>query len=265
MEQDEIMHKRDYQVIKSNSLIQKTRYSLSTQEQKIVLYLISKLKPNDDELMLYEFDTKEFCQVCGLSDQSGKHYTSLKQTIKNLSDKSFWITLEDGTETLLRWIEKPYIQPKNGVIQIKFDQDMKPYFLELKEHFTQYHLYYILAMRSQYSIRLYELLKSYEFRQSIRFGLDNLKNKINAETYHRYPDFKRKVLDIAIREINEYSDIYIQYELKKTGRKVTEVLFRINPKRNLEDRVETWTRIEKKLSPKQLQGQLSLLTSTAGE
>lgn len=244
-----IVEIREYQIVKANDLIQKTRHNLSTQEQKIILYLITKIKPEDEELKLYEFKIKEFCLVCGIDSDNGKNYSNLKRTIKKLADKSFWIKLDNkGNETLLRWIDRPYINTESGTIQIKLDELMKPYLLQLKKKFTQFSLYYTLAMRSQYSIRLYELLKSYESLGQQEFEIEELKKQLFADTYKRYVDFKRKVIDIALREINNLSDISVTYELEKESRRYTRIKFNIKPKKDIMVRVETFKKIEEILN-----------------
>ena len=102
MKQDnQILEIRNKTVIKANDLIQKSRFNLSLQQQKIVLYLISQITAFDEDFKLYEFSIAEFCKVCGIDDTSGKNYTDLKQAIKDIADKSLWITIEDE-ETLLR-------------------------------------------------------------------------------------------------------------------------------------------------------------------
>ena len=83
---------RSYKVVKSNDLIQKARFDLTVQEQKIILYLISKLKPDDDKSTAVKFTVKEFCSVCGIN-LSGKNYNDINNIIKNLADKSLWIRL----------------------------------------------------------------------------------------------------------------------------------------------------------------------------
>jgi plasmid replication initiation protein len=239
---------RDYKVVKSNDLIQKSRFQLSLQEQKIILYLISKIKPDDEIFTEHEFKIIEFCQMCGIEIYNGKNHKNVKDAIKNLADKSVWITLETGTETLIRWINKARINKKSGIVKIRLDDDMKPYLLQLKERFTSYELLYTLAMKSQYSVRMYELLKSYEWRHKQTFQIEELKRILLAENYTLFPDFKRKVLDISMREINELSDITVTYEIIKEGRKYTKLDFSINLKKGLEKRMKTWKKIGETIS-----------------
>jgi len=235
---------RNYKVVKSNCLIQKSRFQLSVQEQKIILYLISKIKPGDESFMTTEFSIIEFCRVCGIYDESGKNYRDIKSAIKALVDKSIWVTLENGKETILRWIDKPFIDRNAGTMQIKLDDLLKPYLLQLRENFTQFELLYTLAMKSQYSIRLYEILRSYEYKHIIEFNIDELKELLSATCYSRYPDFRRNVLEIAMKEIDALSDINVSYEAIKQGRKYVRIQFSVYIKQDLDERFGTWKRIQ---------------------
>jgi plasmid replication initiation protein len=240
---------RGYNIVKQNDLIQKSRFNLSMQEQKIILYLISKINPEDSEFKLYEFKIREFCEVCGIESESGKNYSMLKNTIINLINKGFWVET-NGEYVSMNWIEKARINPKSGTIKIRLDDDMKPYLLELKEKFTIYSLYFTLAMKSKYSLRIYELLKSYQNLGKCEFKIDQLKNILYADNYKLFSDFKRYVIDIAVREINNYGDISTSYELERQGRKVHKIKFTIQPKyaMDIDESIRTWKSIEKILN-----------------
>ena len=80
---------RNRTVVKANELIQKSRFNLSLQQQKIVLYLISQITAFDEDFKLYEFSINEFCKVCGIDDTSGKNYTDLKNAIKDIKLKYY--------------------------------------------------------------------------------------------------------------------------------------------------------------------------------
>jgi len=241
---------RSYKVVKSNAIIQRSRFTLSTQEQKIVLFLISKIKPDDTEFSEHNFDIADFCKVCGIDYDNGKNYENVKASIKTLADKSAWVSVDDKREILVRWINAVVVDKGSGKVAIKLDDNLKPYLLQLKERFTQYELYYVLGMKSQYSLRLYELLRSYEYEhRPIAIGIDELKKKLFAEGYARFPDFKRFVLDIAIREINALSDIKVSFGVEKEGRRFATLVFTVEMKKELQERLDTWASIESRLNP----------------
>lgn len=218
---------REMEIYKANDMIQKGRHELSLQEQRCVLYAISKIKPEDTAFTEYTFELKDFYALCGIEDQS---YTRLKAIMQDLADRSWWVTIDDrGTESLVRWFSTMRTNKGSGTVTIKFHEDMMPFLLELtkeNKYYTHYQLKYILPMKSQYAIRLYELLKSYQ-RNNIEwfFEIDSLKKQLNCETYKNFADFNRRVLEPAVAEINEFTDIKIAWEPIKEGRKVARVTF----------------------------------------
>lgn len=229
-------------VVKANTLIQNSRFSLTAQQQKIVLYIISQIEPYDKELNKYSFEITDFCKLCGI-EPKGANYNFLKNAIKDIADKSIWITLDNGKETLVRWIEKPYIDEHSGTIQIKLDEDMKPYLLQLKEKFTQYELIYTLNFKSKYSIRLYEFLKSIHYKPlkpySQTIEIDKFMRLLDS-TYKEFKDFHKRVLIPAQKEINTYSDILFNYELITKGRKTTDIRIIISAKELTDKLITTY-------------------------
>lgn len=215
---------RNQLVVKHNSLIQKTRYSLNTQQQKIVLYLISRIKPQDDCLQEYDYDIRDFCKVCGI-ELSGKNYQNVKDSIQKLADKSFWIETEEK-EMLLRWIEKATIYKKDTRLTIKLDEDLKPFLLNLRSQFTTFELCNILLMRSKYSIRLYEYLKSCLSLESITISIEELKEVLGCDKeYTRWDNFRMRVLDKALKEINQYTDLQVSINLLRHSRVISHIEF----------------------------------------
>lgn len=230
----DLIEARERTIVKANALIQQSRFSLSVVQQKIVLYLISRIKPDDDDFQLYEFGIADFCRICGIDYDNGKNYISLKAAIKAIADKSMWIKLPDGRETLVRWIERPYINDGSGMIQIKLDKEMKPYLLRLKENFTRYELVWTLRFRSKYAIRLYEILCSMHYHEleerKVTVSVPELKRMMDAETYKDWVSFRRRALDVAVQEITRFSDKIVSYVSKKTGKTITAVEFTITTK-----------------------------------
>ncbi len=229
----ELSKKREQLVVKSNDLIQKSRFDLSILEQKIVLNLIQLIKPTDTAFETYKFSVQDFCKLCNIDYKNGGNYAMIKDTIKGLRDKSFWVK-QGKKQILCSWINKARIEENSGIIEIRLDDDLLPYLIELKNNYTMYSLINVLGMQSKYSPRIYELAKSNEYKKAFIIELQELKEMINAEHYTNYSDFKRKVLDIALKEINTVTDINLTYEPIKEGRKVTKIEFSIEKKLPLE-------------------------------
>ena len=197
------------EVRKSNVLIQKSRFDLTLQQQKILLFLIAQLKPTTKDFQTYTFSIRDFCTICGMEVDSGRNYKMIKNQIKEIADKSVWLDLPDR-EVLVRLIEKPTLIKESGCVEIRFDKDMLPFLLQLKSNYTRYELVYILRFGSKYSLRLYEYIKSVHYNELEKYKqyvpLDDLKRILGAETYSTYKDLSRRVLSPAVNEINLYSD-----------------------------------------------------------
>lgn len=217
---------REMEVYKANDMIQKGRHKLSLQEQRCVLYAISKIKPDDTAFEEYTFELSDFYKLCGLR---GNSYTELKAILIGLKQKTWWVETAPNVESTVSWFNKVRTNKKSGTVIIRFDDDMMPYLLELSkenQYYTHYQLKYVLPMKSRYAIQLYELLKSYQRNNfDWYFEIDELKQRLNCEQYVNFFDFRRRVLEPAVEEINKYSDIEVDYETEKEGRKVTRVNF----------------------------------------
>ncbi len=236
--QEKYLIVKDQKVIKSNDLIQRSRFDLSLQEQKIILYLISQITPYDEEFQLYEFSIADFCKICGIDHTSGGNYADLKRAVKEISDKSIWISIDEDQETLLRWIEKPYLNKRSGTIKIRLDEDMKPYLLQLKQNFTSYELIFTLRFRSKYSTRLFELISSIHYKTlesySREYTVEELRRLMGAENYKTWQSFKERALIPAINEINQFSNKNLDYKVIKRGRSVIAVELLISSKDSIE-------------------------------
>lgn len=229
-EEIEIAKRREYKVVKSNDIIRKARYDLSLFELKSLSYILSMIKPTDEPRQTYVFSVNEFCKVCGIDCTSGRNYELIKETLKKLRDKSFYLTLADETEVTVGWLEKVWINKRSGNIRVRLDEDIEKYVMNLFENFTQYELLSTLPFQSKYSFRMYELLKSYSSLKQHTFDLEDLKRVLMCEHYNVYKDFRVKVVEIALKEINQYTDLNVVYEPIKQGKKIVKLHFEINKK-----------------------------------
>ena len=233
---------RQFYVVKANDLIRKTRYDLTTQQQKRLLYAISKIQREDPPETRYEINIEELCDACGIEiDQTGGfYYQSIKRGLKTLHDNSMWVEMPDRSEELVSWIERATIEPLNGTVYVTFNRCIAPYLFDLKERYTQYRLENVLVFKGKYTIRLYEILRSYTTQKDldagreieVMFSLDELREKLCCSKYPRWAEFNRNVIGRAVDEINACNEeINVSYDVYKTGKFVTKVNFIISSPR----------------------------------
>ena len=136
----------------------------------------------------------------------------------------------------------------SGIVKIAFHSTVSPYLFELRERYTQYNLYNILCLSHKYSIRLYEYLMALKYRKTFEVPVEELKKRIDAESYKSFGNFHSRVLKPAIYDINDYTDINVEYAFRKSGKAITHILFKI---RDNDGRDYTITRIlrEQKINP----------------
>lgn len=223
-----IQKAREMQIYKSDDMVQKGRHKLTIQEQRCVLYAISKIKPEDTAFNEYVFDIQLFYDACGIQNES---YTELKSILVGLKSKCWWVPLKNDpdTESAVSWFSTVRTNKKTGKVTIKFHEDMMPYLLDVTakgKFYTNYYIRFVLPMNCQYAPRLYELLKSYQKNNRKWFFLiDELKRKLGCEHYKDFYDFNRYVLTPSVEEINKYTDINVKPILHREGRKVTKIEF----------------------------------------
>jgi len=238
----ELVELRSYKVVKSNDIIQKARYDLNLYELKALAFVFSKIKPTDGPFQEYDFTLKEYCQVMGLNyNDTAGNYQTVKKTFSGMLGKYFWIPNESGGQTSIHWLEKVKIEKVKREksendkvewwkIKVRLDEDLQEYLLGLYKNFTEYELLSTLALKSSYSFRLYELLKSYSYLRRKSFTIEELRENIAASHYHNFKDFRKFVLDKATKEINKYTDIEVSYEKELEGRRVVGITFFIKQK-----------------------------------
>jgi plasmid replication initiation protein len=218
-------------VVQSNDFLETPR-NLSLQEYKFFMFLVSEVNPNGVDFPAFRVTAAEFAKAIGV-ENSTYVYRDLQAVTKRLMGRI--VTIRKPEHQLViqtHLISSIYYWCGDGCVDIQISKDMYPYLLELRRDFTQYKLSQITRLSSVYAVRLYELLKKQERLGSRSFFIDDLKKKLNVpdDKLEAFKDFRLCVLEIAKREINEKTDILIDFEFVKTRRKITTVQFRITPK-----------------------------------
>jgi plasmid replication initiation protein len=222
-------------VVKSNKLIEAS-YRLDLIEQRLILAAIVEARETQKGLGegFLTIEAKRFAAMFGMEE--GSVYGQLKEARKSLFNRFIVVRDVDpvsGFERVneLRWLSTASYIDGAGAIQIRFGQDIVPYISHLESEFTTYRLEKIGRMSSVHAVRLYELLVQYLSIGRREVELFWLKETLGiADEYKAIKDFKKRVLDVAIKQINEHSDIVVSYTQRKTGRAVTHLVFAINCK-----------------------------------
>lgn len=218
-------------VVKSNHIIEAS-YRLSVAEQRVILSAISQVrrdKPVTDEVM-YSVTAAELAQLCGTDPKTA--YRDLQHAAERLQTRRVSLLLEPDGITIRSkrrrvtcWVQTVDYIDQEGRIEMRFGKDILPYLTGLQREFTRYALSDVAKMTSAYGIRLYELLVQWpEGHREV--ALDDLRRWLQLE--ERYPsikDLKRRVLDPAVEQINEHSPLMLTWSQRKTGRKVTHLVF----------------------------------------
>jgi len=215
-------------ICKSNKLVE-AAHRLSLQEQRVILLMTAMINPGDEDFKKYVFEVTELAKIIGFKGKS--LYAEAEKITARLNTRLIEIEELDSNRLLqMSWVSSAEYFRNEGYVEICFDPKLKPYLLKMKEKFTRYSLLHAMRFRSTYSLRIYELLKSYEGLGQRSFLLSDLRRilGIDEDEYKLYADFRRKVIDHACNEINNKTDLRVTYEVQKKGKSVNKIKFLIN-------------------------------------
>ena len=224
-------------IVKDNDLIE-ARYNLSTLQQKVLLKAISIIEPKEDKKNIYRFSIMDFADSVDLKG-SKTIYSQMATICDQLTNlPSFYITKKDGGFIFINWVASAEYVAKEAIVEVEFSQKLMPYLIELKEKFTIYNLANVMPLKSNYSIRLFELLKQYEKIKKRTINLEELRQMVGTteinkngeiikEDYPLYGHFKSRVILPAQKELKQKAEIYFNFQEIKQGRKVVAIEFEI--------------------------------------
>jgi hypothetical protein len=220
---DNDMGKR--QIITKHYSLINAQFRLSTVEMKFVLTIISLITRDDIDFFNYQIPFSRFNFLV-----ENNNYSRLKTSCRNLMSRPLEIKTDDGW-MIFNWFSKIQYRSKIKVIECQIAPELKPYLLDLQRNFKPYLLEYIMPLKSEYSIRIYELLKQYEKIGKREIKLELLHTMFKSPNSHKksFGKFNEKVILIAQKELAQHTDIYFDCEaVKETGsKKVIAINFKI--------------------------------------
>ena len=227
-------------IVKDNALIQAS-YTLDTVEQRLILLAIAEARETGhgiSENSLLEVHASSYINTFSVEKHTA--YTVLRDASKSLFDR--YVTYHDvnpktGKDRSFhcRWVDKIGYEPQSGIVFLRFTQDIVPLITRLEENFTKYELQQVSRLTSSYAIRLYELLIQWRSAgKTPIFDLAIFRQQLGVEAhqYKTMSNFKTYVLDFALNQVNELTDITAKYEQHKKGRSISGFSFTFKKKKN---------------------------------
>jgi len=225
-------------VVKDNALINAS-YNLELTEQRLVMLAIINARELGQGITAdskLEIHASDYAKLFNVSPDAS--YKALKEAVNNLFNRQFSYTAEykkTGKVGIVRsrWVSRIFYVDDLALLEITFAPDVVPLITRLEEHFTKYEAKQVAHLTSKYATRLYELLIAWrEVGKTPVFELQQLRKNLGVEDneYQRMHHFKSRVLETAITQINEHTDIKATYEQHKQGRTITGFSFKFKQK-----------------------------------
>jgi len=233
-------------VVKDNALINAS-YNVDLVEQRLILLAIVEARESGKGINANDPLT---VHAESYINQFGVHRNTAYQALKDACDDLFarqfsYQSLSEKGNIInhkSRWVSEVAYIDNEAVVRLIFAPAIVPLITRLEEQFTKYEIQQISNLTSAYAVRLYEILIAwrstgktplitmYDFRQKIG---------VLETEYKRMYDFKKYVLDIALKQVNEHTDITVKVEQHKTGRSITGFSFSFKQKKSATHSVES--------------------------
>lgn len=224
-------------VVKDNALINAS-YNLEVTEQRLILLSIVRARETGQGITAdskLEIHASDYAKQFNTTNEAA--YEALKNAVNNLFERQFSFREEHkrtGKTGVVRsrWVSRIKYVDELAILELTFAPDVVPLITRLEQHFTSYQIEQLAHVTSKYGIRLYELLIMWRSVGKCLFSIDDLRFKLGIELheYKQMGHFKSRVLEPAIKQINEFTDITVSYEQQKRGRTITGFEFKFKLK-----------------------------------
>ena len=220
--------------VRIHNALTNARYEYTALQANIFYVLLSKLE-KDAPNNVYRVTVSELEEGTG----SEYNYKQLRESTKGMMGRTHEInTLHDGYEVLrqLGMFKRIDYILGTGNIEVEFNEYATQYLFDLKKNFTSFQVQAALSLTSKHAKRIYQICSQWkdkgETRKTTLLDLKKtlgLANDKGREDYTDLAMFKKKVLDVAVRQVNAKTDLLIGYKLEKVGRAFKNIVFTVKP------------------------------------
>ena len=226
---------RNY-VVQANNLIG-GKQALKLNSAKLIRSAIMQVVRDDEELKPYIITVKELADLLGVS--ASNVYRDVEEITDDIIKNPVYVK-EEIVGKSIKWIKIPWVSKceynSDIGVAIKLNEELKPFLINLKEHYTQYTLQEVLTMKSVYAIRIFEMLQSKIMSRmlpkdgtDIEISVQEIRECCDCEDkYPAFGNLKDKVIDKAVSEINRVTMFRVDYSYRKKSRTVVAIIFHVN-------------------------------------
>ncbi len=228
-------------IVKDNALIEAS-HKLSEAEQRLILLAILKARDfcdsieelEDKELVIHADDYMETFKT-----QRQPTYVILKKAVMALYRAEWGYKYLNNKGNVVvayeRFIQSAKYIEKEGSVKFVFANAIIPFLVELEKNFTKYEVKQVANLSSRYSMRLYECLMQFKHSGVFQISLEDLRFRLGLlpDEYALMSNFKNRVLDFSVKEINQHTDVEVKYEQQKQGRAIIGFIFKFKYKKNV--------------------------------
>ncbi len=216
--------------IRQHNALTNARYEYTELQLDLFFFIISKLRKGDKDTV-YQLDIME------LSGLTGKRYNGAYLHKATADMGSRMLEVEDATEYRQIWMFQQIRYLKGqGIIEFDLTRHVLPYLFELKNNFTSYELAAALRLTSKYAKRIYQICSQWKDRgETKKYDLQDFKRQLNLiddkgnEKMKQIKELRERVLDIAVKQINEHTELHISYKMEKKGKAFKNITFTVKP------------------------------------
>lgn len=217
-------------ITKSNALI-KASYRLSLAEQRLILACLAQIDSRGAVPPIITIYAQDYAQMFGLCPKSA--YAQLRSVARGLYDRELY--LHDSHRRRcphIRWVQQVDYFDGQGRADLHFSPKIKVYLGSLSGDFTSYFIEHVAGLSSNYAIRLYEMLMQWvDIRGEIEVSLEVLRERLQlTDRYPAFDNFRRRVIEPALRDLNRQSNLAIHCVSVRRGRKVVGLRFQFRAK-----------------------------------
>lgn len=212
-----------------------SRYRLGVVEQRMIIALASHINKHGDDFDQCMIDANDLAKFMGLDSKSA--YGQLKRTadalVKCIVSFEWYKTPKSKQKSWIKanWFDYICYDAETVTIVFKFGSLVKPLLLEVVEAYVRAEAKPLMKFRRSASYRFYNFAVEWQKLREKTISIDDLKHMLMLDDeYPLYGGLNQKVIAPAVKEINKLTDYEISYMPKKTGRKITDIVFKIKVK-----------------------------------